>query len=68
MRSAAPEPAPADEAVRVVNGTLEGSNVNVVEAMVGMIALSRQFELQMRMLQTAESNEQKAAQLLSNKG
>jgi flagellar basal-body rod protein FlgF len=68
MRSAAPEPAPADEGVRVVNGTLEGSNVNVVEAMVGMIALSRQFELQMRMLQTAESNEQKAAQLLSNKG
>jgi len=31
--------------------------------MVGMIALARQFEMQIRMLQTAEGNEQKASQL-----
>ncbi|HRO58258.1 MAG TPA: flagellar basal-body rod protein FlgF [Burkholderiaceae bacterium] len=68
MRAAAGEPVPADEAVRLADGTLEGSNVNVVEAMVGMIALARQFDLQMRMLQTAEGNEQKAAQLLSING
>ena len=37
-------------------------------SMVGMIALSRQFELQMKMMQTTESNEQKATQLLSLKG
>ena len=30
-----------------------------------MIALARQFEMQMKLLQTAESNEQRAAQLLS---
>ncbi|HEX4584443.1 MAG TPA: flagellar basal body rod C-terminal domain-containing protein, partial [Burkholderiaceae bacterium] len=43
---------------------LEGSNVNVVEAMVGMIAASRQFELQMKMLSTAEQNEQKAGTVI----
>lgn len=54
--------------MRLAEGALEGSNVNVVESMIGMIALARQFEMQMRLLQTAETNEQKAAQLLSLKG
>ncbi len=62
------EPAPQDEAVRVVEGAVEGSNVNVVEAMVGMISVARQFEIQMKLLQNAEGNEQRAAQLLSLKG
>lgn len=53
-----------DENVRVAEGTLEGSNVNVVETMVGMIAAARQFEMQMKLLQTAEQNEQNAATLL----
>lgn len=58
------EPADADTNVRVAEGTLEGSNVNVVEAMIGMIAASRQFEMQMKLLQSAEQNEQSAASLL----
>jgi flagellar basal-body rod protein FlgF len=58
--------APADAAVRVADGTLEGSNVNVVEALVGMIAVARQFELQMKLLSSAEQNEIKASSLLSN--
>jgi flagellar basal-body rod protein FlgF len=57
-------PADADASVKVADGTLEGSNVNVVEAMVGMIAASRQFELQMKMLSTAEQNEQKASTVI----
>ena len=57
--------ADADASVKVVDGTLEGSNVNVVEAMVGMIAASRQFELQMKMLSTAEQNEQKSSSVIS---
>ena len=65
MRTKSGEPAQEDAAVRVVDGAIEGSNVNVVESMVGMIALARQFEMQMKLLQTAESNEQRAAQLLS---
>lgn len=58
------EPAEAEVNVRVAEGTLEGSNVNVVEAMIGMIAASRQFEMQMKLLQSAEQNEQSAASLL----
>jgi flagellar basal-body rod protein FlgF len=65
MRSVSPDPVPDDPAVRVAEGALEGSNVNVVESMVGMISLARQYEVQMRLLQNAENNEQRATQLLS---
>jgi flagellar basal-body rod protein FlgF len=68
MRTANGEPVPADPTVRVADGALEGSNVNPVESMVGMIAAARQFETQMKMLQTAESNEQRAAKLLAPNG
>jgi flagellar basal-body rod protein FlgF len=56
---------PADATARVQDGALEGSNVSAVETMVSMIAAARQFEAQMKMLQTAESDEKAAAQLLS---
>jgi flagellar basal-body rod protein FlgF len=59
------EAAEADPNVRLAAGTLEGSNVNVVEAMIGMIAAARQFELQMKLLASAEQNEQKANTVLS---
>jgi flagellar basal-body rod protein FlgF len=65
LRMASGEDAAADPAVRLGAGALEGSNVNVVEAMVGMIAASRQFETQMKLLQNAEQNDQRAAQLLA---
>ena len=52
----------------MVAGALEGSNVNAVEAMVGMIAASRQFEQQMKLLTTAETNDKTASQLLSMNG
>ncbi|GAB4475897.1 MAG: flagellar basal-body rod protein FlgF [Burkholderiaceae bacterium] len=58
--------AQADPNVRIADGTLEGSNVNVVDAMIGMIAAARQFELQMKLLASAEQNEQKASALISN--
>lgn len=63
MRSGAP--ADSDRSVIVVGGTLEASNVNAVTAMVDMINLARQFEMQMKLIQNTESNEQRAAQLLS---
>lgn len=56
---------PADATARVQDGSLEGSNVNPIETMVSMIAAARQFETQMKMMQTAESDEKAAAQLLS---
>jgi len=61
-------PAPADAKVRVVSGSLETSNVNAVEQMVKMIALARQFDMQMKMLQSAEGNSRQAAQLLTVQG
>jgi len=57
--------APASETVKVASGALEGSNVNVTDAMVNLISLSRQFEMQIKMLQTADANAQRADQLLS---
>ncbi|GAB3667203.1 flagellar basal-body rod protein FlgF [Ramlibacter alkalitolerans] len=65
LRMASGEDAPADPAVRLGSGALEGSNVNVVEAMVGMIAAARQYETQMKLLQNAEQNDQRASQLLA---
>ena len=59
-------PVDADPAVRLLTGTIEGSNVNPVEVMVEMIANARRFEMQMKTLQTAESNDQQATKLLSN--
>jgi len=58
--------APADPNVRLRTGVLEGSNVNPVEAMVAMISNARRFEMQMKTLQTAESNDQQANKLLSS--
>ncbi|MGH8445034.1 MAG: flagellar basal body rod protein FlgF [Solimonas sp.] len=40
----------------VSSGTLESSNVNLPEAMVNMISLARQFELQTKLMKTAEDN------------
>ena len=58
-------PLGADDRARVQDGALEGSNVSAVESMVAMIAAARQFEAQMKMIQTAEADEKAAAQLLS---
>lgn len=59
------EPAPQDGTVRVAGGYLENSNVNPVEQMVSMISLARQFEMQMRMITTAETNDRAATQVLA---
>jgi len=56
--------APADANVRVASGVLETSNVNVADAMVNMIELSRHFDLQVKAMRTAEENAAASAQLL----
>ena len=55
----------ADPLARVQDGALEGSNVSPVENMVAMIAAARQFEAQMKLMQTAQDNEKAASQLLA---
>jgi flagellar basal-body rod protein FlgF len=59
------QPAQLDETVRLATETLEGSNVNPVDSMVNMISLARQFEMQIKMLQTADANAKQASQILS---
>lgn len=68
FRTTSGDPMPNDANARLLSGAIEGSNVNPVECMVGMIAASRQFEQQMRLLQTAENDDKSAAQLLSMNG
>jgi flagellar basal-body rod protein FlgF len=58
------EPADADPAQRVASGALVASNVNVVDEMVDMIELARRFELQVKMMKTAEENSQASASLV----
>ena len=61
-------PADADANVTVVPGSLEGSNTNMVDSLVNMITLSRQFDMQMKMLQTADDNAKQASSVLSVTG
>lgn len=68
FRTTTGEPLPNDANARMMSGTLEGSNVNPVECMVGMIAAARQFEQQIKLMQTAETNDKTASQLLSLNG
>jgi flagellar basal-body rod protein FlgF len=53
-----------DATVQIGAGTLESSNVNTADAMVTMIELARQFEMQVKAIRTAEENGAAAAQLM----
>lgn len=57
--------APADENVVVASGSLERSNVNAVSSITDIISQGRQFEMQIRLIQTADQNARSAAQLLN---
>lgn len=59
------EAAIADANVTLISGALETSNVNPAEAMVNMVSLARQFEMQMRVLRAAEDNNRSADKVLS---
>jgi flagellar basal-body rod protein FlgF len=52
--------------VSVASGVLETSNVNVADAMVKMIELSRRFELQVKAMKAADDNANSATKLLGN--
>jgi flagellar basal-body rod protein FlgF len=65
FRTADGQPADADPTVSVAPASLEGSNVNPVSAMVDMITNARQFQLQTKLLQNADQNDQAANALLT---
>ena len=68
FRTTSGDPLPQDGTAKVMVGVLEGSNVNAIETMVGMIQTARQFEAQMQLIQSAESNDRSASQLFSVAG
>lgn len=59
---------PADDEITVRTGVLEGSNVNPVESMVAMIDVARRYEMQMKVISSADENAQRANSLLSLQG
>lgn len=65
FRLANNQPAAADPQVQVFAGTLESSNVSPTEALVTMISNARQYETQIKLIQTAEQNSRQAAQILN---
>jgi flagellar basal-body rod protein FlgF len=50
--------------VQVVSGFLESSNVNAVSELTEIMSLARQFELEVRMMRTAETLDEAATQLV----
>ena len=51
--------------VRVLQGSLESSNVSLTSAMVEMIKQNRLFDLNLRLVQVAEQNDKTASSLMS---
>jgi len=57
--------AAADGNVQVTPGALEGSNVSAVQMLVDMITSARQFDTQMKLMQTAESSDRGWSNILN---
>jgi flagellar basal-body rod protein FlgF len=53
-----------DPNVRIASGFLESSNVNAVAAMTEMLSLSRQYEMQVKVMRSTDDNSQSAMRLL----
>jgi len=53
-----------DPELRLIPGALEGSNVSPVNSMVEMIATARTFDMQMKVISSADDNASNANQLL----
>ncbi|MCO6412045.1 MAG: flagellar basal body rod protein FlgF [Thiogranum sp.] len=63
MRDGVPASASAD--VTLIGGALESSNVNTVEALVDMISLARQFEMSVKVMQTAKEMDEQSTQVMN---
>ena len=68
FHSTSTDPVEADAATTVTPGTLESSNVNIASAMVNMIELARQLDMQVKALHSADENAQSATKLLQSQG
>jgi flagellar basal-body rod protein FlgF len=57
FRQTGGRPVPVDPNVQITPGALEGSNVSAVQMLIEMITSARQFDTQMKLMQTAESSD-----------
>jgi flagellar basal-body rod protein FlgF len=64
LRTKDGQPVAADADVRLAQGVLEGSNVNAISAMVDMIELARNFELQTKVMKSVDENSAAGAKLI----
>lgn len=58
------QPAPFDANVQLVSGFQEASNVNAVDEMTSVLALAKQFELHVKMMNTAKEGDEAMARVL----
>ncbi|WP_075185558.1 flagellar basal body rod protein FlgF [Teredinibacter haidensis] len=58
------EEIPADANVRVISGFVEASNVNAVNELTSVLSLARQYEMQVKIMQTVKENSETSASLL----
>ena len=56
--------APLDATVKVVSGVIEHSNVNAVAELVELIQNARQFEVNVKLMHTAQQNDESSSKLL----
>jgi len=64
IRSVKGEALKANGALTVTVGALQSSNVNIVEALVTMISLARQYETQVKLMKTADEMDSQTDRLL----
>ncbi len=55
-----------DAAVTLVSGALEGSNVNTINELTDLISSSRNFELHIKLMKTAEENDSSLDKLIQS--
>jgi len=55
---------PSSPDVTLASGMLESSNVNAVNEMTSILELARQFDLEVKLMKSAEQNDEAASQLL----
>ncbi|HEY3326475.1 MAG TPA: flagellar basal body rod protein FlgF [Novimethylophilus sp.] len=59
------QPAAADAGVNLASSALEASNVSAVDALISLIDQSRFFDMQIKLMQKADENANRAAQVMS---
>jgi len=64
LRAKNGQPVAVNADVRLAQGVLEGSNVNAISAMVDMIELARNFEMQAKVMKSVDENSAAGAKLM----